>query len=76
MQVIHFPHLLVQVTSERFLRACDTFRAILASESHWLQPVPVFFVHWWATPTGVGSVLEVAAHSPNFLFEVLLRKRL
>jgi hypothetical protein len=34
-----------------------TFRAILASASHWLQPVLVLFVQWWPTPTGVGRVL-------------------
>jgi hypothetical protein len=50
------PHLLVLATSERFLPTWDTFRAILANESHWLQPVLVLSVHWWPAPAGVGSV--------------------
>jgi len=32
------------------------FRAILASESHWLQRVLVLSVHWWPAPAGVGRV--------------------
>jgi hypothetical protein len=32
------------------------FRAILASESHWLQPMLVLSVHWWSTLAGVGRV--------------------
>ena len=40
-ELIHSPHLLVLATSEQFLPAGGTFRAILASESHWLQPVLV-----------------------------------
>ena len=44
-------------TSERLLQAKGTFRAILASENHWLQQVSVLSVHWWPTPTGVGRVL-------------------
>jgi hypothetical protein len=32
---IHSPHLLVRATSERFLPAWGTFKASLASESHW-----------------------------------------
>jgi hypothetical protein len=51
------PHLLVLATSERFLLARGTFRAILASESHWLQPVLVRSVRWWPAPTCVGRVL-------------------
>ena len=51
------PHLLVLAISERFLRAGGTFRAILASESHWLELVLVLSVHWWQAPAGVGRVL-------------------
>jgi hypothetical protein len=43
--LIYSPHLLVWATSERFLPAEGTFRVILASESHWLQPVLVLSVH-------------------------------
>ena len=53
---LHSPHMLVRATSERFLPAGGIFRAILASESQWLQPVLVFSVHWWPAPAGVGSV--------------------
>jgi hypothetical protein len=49
--------MLVRATNERFLPAWGTFRAILASESHWLQPELVLSVHWWPAPAGVGSVL-------------------
>ena len=49
-------HLLVLATNERFLLAWGTFRAILASESHWLQPMLVLSVHGWPTPTCVGRV--------------------
>jgi hypothetical protein len=42
-KLIPSPHLLVLATSERFLPAWGTFRAILPSESHWLQPVLVLF---------------------------------
>jgi hypothetical protein len=48
-------HLLVLTTSEQFLSARGTLRDILASESHWLQPVLVL-VRWWPTPAGVGRV--------------------
>ena len=54
--LLHSQHLLVQATCERFLPTWDTFRAILATESHRLQPVLVLSVHWWPAPTGVGSV--------------------
>jgi hypothetical protein len=57
--LIPSPHLLVLATSERFLSAGGTFRAILASESHWLQPVLVLSVHWWPAPAGVGRVLHI-----------------
>ena len=49
--------MLVMATSEQFLQAGGTLRAILASESHWLQPLMVFSVHWWPAPAGVGRVL-------------------
>jgi hypothetical protein len=45
--------MLVRATSERFLPAWGTFRAILASESHWLQPLLVLFVHRWPAPLGM-----------------------
>jgi hypothetical protein len=54
--VIHSTHMLVQATNEQFLPAGGTFRAILASESHWLQRVLVLSVHWWPAPASVGSV--------------------
>ena len=44
--MIAHPHLLVWATSERFLPTGGTFRVGLASESHWLQLVLVFTVHW------------------------------
>jgi hypothetical protein len=47
--------MLVLATSERFLPTWGTFRAILASESHWLQQVLIFSVRWWPTPAGVGG---------------------
>jgi len=53
---------MVLATNERFLPARGTFRAILASESHWLQPVLVFSVRWWPTPVGVGRVLVIQGH--------------
>ena len=57
LSLIPSPHLLVLATSERFLLAGGTFRTILANESHWLQQVLVFSVHWWPTPTYVGREL-------------------
>jgi hypothetical protein len=36
---------MVLATNERFLPAWDTFRAILASERQWLQPMLVLSVH-------------------------------
>ena len=35
-----------------------TFKAILASESHWLQPMLVLSVHSWPPLAGVGRVLD------------------
>ena len=52
------PHMLVLVTSERFLPTRVTFRVILARESHRLQPMLVLPVHWWPAPAGVGNVIE------------------
>ena len=44
--LVAHPHLLVRVTSERFLPAGSTFRHGLAGESHWLQPMLVLiFAH-------------------------------
>jgi gamma-glutamyl:cysteine ligase YbdK (ATP-grasp superfamily) len=40
------PTLAVRATSERFLPERGTFRAILANEGHWLQPMLVLSVHW------------------------------
>jgi hypothetical protein len=54
--VIHYPHLLVRATSERFLPAGGTFRATSTIESHWLQPLLVLSIHLWPAPTGVGIV--------------------
>ena len=34
-------HLLVRAINERFVPARVTFRSVLASESHWLQPMLV-----------------------------------
>jgi hypothetical protein len=51
---------MVLATSERFLPAGDTYRVILASESHWLQPVLVLSVRWWPTPASVGRVIVKA----------------
>ena len=56
MELISSSHLLVLATNERFLPTRGTFRAILANESHLLQPMLVFSVHWWPTPAGVGKV--------------------
>ena len=54
--LIPSPHLLVLATSERFLPTWGTFRAMLASESHWLQPMLVLSIHCWPTPACVGRV--------------------
>jgi hypothetical protein len=53
--LIPSPHMLVANMSERFLQARGTFRAILAIESHWLQPVLVLFVRWWSAPSVWGG---------------------
>ena len=49
--------MLVLATSERFLPAMGTFKAILTSESHRLQPMLVLSVQWWPTLAGVGKIL-------------------
>ena len=54
--VITHPQLLVWVASERFLLAWATFRAGLASESHWLQPMLVLTVVWWLALVSVGGL--------------------
>jgi hypothetical protein len=51
----------VRAASERFPPAGGTFRAILASESHWLQPMLVLSVYWWLAPVGVGRVVANTA---------------
>jgi hypothetical protein len=56
MRLIPSPHLLVLATNERSLPAGGNFRAILATESRWLQPVLVLSVQWWPAPTSVGRV--------------------
>ena len=65
---IAHPHLLVRATSKRFLQARATFRSVLASESHWLQPVLVLTVHWWPAPVSVGGLLM------NVPTHILIRK--
>ena len=45
-------------TSERFLLAGGNFRAIVASESHWLQLVLVSTVHWWPILVSVVGLTE------------------
>jgi hypothetical protein len=57
--LIHSPHMLVHATSERFLPVGGIFRVILASESHWLQPMLILFIQWWPTPIIVGRALSV-----------------
>jgi hypothetical protein len=63
VKLIPSPHLPVLVTSERFLLAWGIFRAILASESHWLPPMLILFVYWSLAPAGVGSVLVGPLHT-------------
>jgi hypothetical protein len=65
LRLIRSPHLLVLATNEQFLPAWGTFRATLASESHWVQPVLVLSVHWWPTPTYVGRVLLSGVHNES-----------
>ena len=51
------PHLLVRTTSERFPPAKATFRSVLASESHWLQPLLVLTVRWWTGTSKCGRAI-------------------
>ena len=50
--------------------ARGTFRAILASETHWLQPMLVLSVRWWPAPTGVGRVLVFPSPTGYMLCEL------
>ena len=56
--LIAHPHILVRATIEQFLPARISFRVGFASESFWLQPVPVLTVHWWfyTQPVCVGRL--------------------
>ena len=54
--VVAHPHLLVRATNERFLSTRATFKSVLASESHWLQPMLVLIVRWWPAPVSVGGL--------------------
>ena len=58
------PHLLARATNERFLLTRATFRSILASKNHWLQPVLVLTVRWWPAPVSVGGRLVAHGHGP------------
>jgi hypothetical protein len=53
--LIRSPNLLVWATSEGLLPAGGTFIAILASKSHWLQPVLILPVHGGPTLISVGG---------------------
>ena len=58
---------MVWATNEQFLPARVTFRAYLASESYWFQPVLVLTVHWWSAPVSVGGVsFDIDAWSTNW----------
>ena len=35
-----------------------TFRSVLATESHWLQPLLVLTVRWSPAPVSVGGLLD------------------
>ena len=64
---------MVRVTIERFPPARATFRSVLASESHWLQPLLVLTVRWWSgtSKCGWGNNLRSSYHAlitPNFPF--------
>ena len=54
------PHLLVRATSERFPPARATFRSVLASESHCLQPLLVLTVRWWASTSVCGWAIRLS----------------
>ena len=49
---------MVQATSERFPLARATFRSVLASESHWLQPLLVLTIHWWPGTSKCGWAIS------------------
>ena len=55
--IVH-PHLLVRATSERFPPARATFKCVVASESHWLQPVLVLTVRWWPGTSKCGRAIN------------------
>ena len=57
------PHLLVWVTSVRFLSARATFKIGSGNESICLQPMLVLSVHWWPVPVSVGAVLRSTTHA-------------
>ena len=67
LALIAHRHLLVRATNERFLPARATLRSVVASESHWLQPVLILTVQWWPAPISVGGLLQVRATSERFL---------
>jgi hypothetical protein len=60
--------------NEQFLPTGDTFRAILASERHWLQLVLVLFVHRRPTPTGVGRVFDYKIEATTKSHNICLSK--
>ena len=57
-QLIAHPHLLVRATNVWVFSARANFRVGLANESHWLQPMLVFTVHWWPAPLSVSGLLR------------------
>ena len=70
---LYTPHI-CWAASKRFLPAGGTFRTILTSESHSLQPVLVLSVHWWPTPVSVGGLLELSLKSLWTIYEGLVVK--
>ena len=59
-------HLLVRATNKRFLSARANFRSVLASESHWLQPMTVPTVCWWPAPVSVCGLLSVTSRKEGW----------
>ena len=59
-RIIAHPHLLVHATNEQFPLARATFRSVLASESHGLQPLLVLIVRWWPDTSKCGRAISVA----------------
>ena len=45
-------------TSKRFPPTRATFRSVLASESHWLQPLLVLTVRWWPNTSKCGCGIK------------------